>query len=163
MQWIEDVCWPFSCFVRVWWSVTKPAADGYLYIGWLTFKVRCKSMQDVFFFFVQQCWFLGVVSSPSLSFRDVDDHGGEQSWNFMRKRGGVIGCFFRNRVKAREEAMRQKAWKWACQCGLIELSVLLNRDIVMHADETLSTQIAQRSERRSKRSPFLSEVQNHAY
>lgn len=44
LRWIRDVCWPFSCLVRVRCSVTK-SADGYLYTGWLTFKVRWKSMQ----------------------------------------------------------------------------------------------------------------------
>lgn len=59
--------------------------------------------------------------------------------------------------------MRQKARKCTSPCGLIELRVHPSKDIVMHADETLSMRIAQRSERRSKPSPFLSEVQNHAY
>lgn len=102
LQWIQDVCWPFCCFLRAGCSVTKPAADGYLYIGWLTFKVRCKSMQV---FLVLHCWFLGVVSSPSLPFHDADDHGGEQSLNSKRKRG-------RRRLLFQEQSWRRERKRW---------------------------------------------------
>lgn len=145
-------------------SVTKPAT-GYLYISWLTFKVRCKSMQGFLYCSVDFEEWCHHLSSDFMILMIIIANNHQMP----RGRGGIIACIHTSLSETelkgweREREMRQKAWKQTCQCGLIGLSIHLSKDIVVYAGETLFMQIAQRSERRSKPSPFLSEVQNHAY